>query len=78
MAYMALYIIRVVKGPSIWDRLLALDVISTKIIIIVVIFASHYELEYLLDFAIVYALLGFISIIFTARFLLQRMKGGKK
>ena len=78
LAFLFLYIIRVMLGPSIWDRLLGLNLISTKIIIMVVVFASFQETAYMLDFAIVYVLLGFISTIFTARFLLGRMKGGKE
>ena len=69
----------IVKGPSIWDRLLGLNLVSTKVNLIIIIFASIYELPYLLDVAIVYTLLGFIGIIFSAIFLLERSKskGGK-
>ena len=74
--FMALYIVRAVRGPSIWDRLLALSLISTKVILIVVCFASLSETAYLTDIAVVYALLGFITIIFTALFLLERIKTG--
>ena len=76
-AFLSLYVVRIVKGPSIWDRLLGLNLISTKIVIIIIIFASLYETAYLLDFAIVYALLGFLGTIFTARFVLGRIKGGR-
>jgi len=75
--FLSLYIVRIVRGPSIWDRLLGLNLTSTKIIIIIIVFASFHETAYLLDFAIVYALLGFIGTIFTARFLLGRIKGAK-
>jgi len=65
-----------VRGPSIWDRLLGMNLVSTKIVIIIIIYASINETAYLLDFAITYALLGFIGIILTARFLLGRVRGG--
>jgi len=78
LALLAVFIVRVVKGPSIWDRLLGLSVISTKVILIIVFFASYNQIAYLLDIAIVFVLLGFISIIFTALFLLQRIKAGGK
>lgn len=73
-AFLALFIVRAAQGPSVWDRLLGLSLISTKIILIIVVFASVYDTAYLLDYAIVQALLGFISIVFTALFLLERMK----
>jgi len=75
---MILYIIRAVKGPSIWDRFLALMLISAKIIIIIVIYASMVEISFLLDFAIIYALSGFIGTIFIALFLSDRKVGKKR
>jgi len=77
LIFLALFIVRIVKGPSIWDRLLGLNLVSLKVVIIIIIFASFYELAYLLDFAIVFVLLGFISTIFTARFILERIKRGR-
>lgn len=71
---MAVYIIRAVRGPSIWDRLLSLSLVSTKIILIAINYASFRDTAYILDFALLYAMLGFISIIFTALFLLNRIK----
>ena len=76
LAFLTFFIIRAVKGPSIWDRLLGVSLISTKVILIIVFFASYNQIAYLLDLAIVYALLGFIGTLFTACFLLRRVKGG--
>jgi len=67
-----LYIVRAVKGPSVWDRLLALNLISTKIIVIIVLFASMEGAAFLLDFAIIYALSSFIGTIFIALFLAKQ------
>ena len=78
MAYLAVLIYKTVKGPSVWNRLLGLNLIFIKVIIIIIVYSSVNETAYLLDFAIVYALLGFISIIITAQFLLERIKGGGK
>lgn len=75
---MLLYIIYAIKGPSIWDRLLAMSVISTKIIIIIIFFATVNDTSYMLDFAIIYALFGFIGTIFIALFLSERSKRKKE
>ena len=75
---MVVYIVRAARGPSIWDRFLAFSLVSTKIILLVILFASIQETAFLLDFAIVYVLLGFIGIIFISLFLLERVKGGIK
>jgi len=75
---LALYLIRVLKGPTIWDRLLGMNLISTKIIVVIIVFASLRGTTFLLDFAIVYALMGFISTIFIALFLSERKLGRKR
>jgi len=77
LAFIALSIIRTVRGPSIWDRFHSLSLISAKVLIIIVLFASYQRKSYLLDIAIVYALLGFIGTVFVALFLLERYKGDK-
>ena len=66
------YLARVIKGPSVWDRLLGMNLILSKTIIIIILFASIFNMTFLLDFAIIYALSGFIGTIFLALFLSQR------
>ncbi|MCL2215637.1 MAG: monovalent cation/H+ antiporter complex subunit F [Defluviitaleaceae bacterium] len=66
------YGIRVAIGPSVWDRLLGMNLIACKIIIIIIIFASVSEMTFLMDFAILYAVSGFIGTIFIALFLSER------
>ena len=65
---------KVIKGPSIWDRLLGFSLVSTKIVIIVVLHASMSDTGYLLDIAIIYALFSFIGEIFVALFSADRVK----
>lgn len=72
------YLVRTIKGPSVWDRLLGMNLVSTKIITMIAVFASINGAGYILDFAIIYALSGFIGTIFVALFLMERQKGGKK
>jgi multicomponent Na+:H+ antiporter subunit F len=62
-------IIRVIIGPTIWDRLLGLNLISSKIIMSIIVFALIIQRTFLLDIAIVYALLGFIGSVLIARFI---------
>ena len=70
--------IRIIQGPSMWDRLLGFSLVSSKIIVIVVLFASMNDTAYLLDLAIIYALFGFISEIFIAQFVSDREKEKEK
>ena len=75
---MILYMIRGVKGPTIWDRLLALNLIATKIIVIIVVFASLQDEAFLLDFALLYSLSSFIGTIFIALFLSKQRLGKRR
>ena len=76
-AFMMVYAWRVFRGPSVWDRLLGVALISAKVILFIVLFSSLRGTAYLLDIALIYALLSFAGIIFTARFLAAH-KGEKK
>jgi len=69
LAILSLYTVMAIKGPTKWDRLLIMNLISTKIIVIIILFAAVNETTFLLDFAIIYALSGFIGTIFLALFL---------
>jgi len=77
LAFMFLYIFRTVQGPTIWDRLLGMSLISVKVVILIIAFASINDRAYLLDYALIYALFGFISVIFIAFFILDRTRGRK-
>jgi len=77
LGFMFLYLIRTMQGPTIWDRLLGMSLISVKVIIVIIAFASFYDRGYLLDYALIYALFGFISLIFIAFFILDRTRGKK-
>ena len=65
---------RAIRGPSIWDRLLGFNLVSTKIVAIVILFAAINDTGYLLDLAIIYALFAFIGEIFIALFSAERAK----
>jgi len=78
LAFMFLFFIRTVQGPTIWDRLLGMSLISVKVIVIIIAYASLNNSAYMLDYALIYALFGFISVIFIAFFILDRTRGGKK
>jgi len=74
MVYLLLCFVRVIKGPSIWDRILGMNVVATKIIITIIIYASLNNTSFLLDFAIIYTLSGFIGTIYIALFFADRRK----
>ncbi len=62
-------LIRVVIGPTVWDRLLGLNLVTAKLVMAIVTFAFLLDRTFLLDVAIVYTLLGFIASVLIARFI---------
>ena len=64
-----LVLVRCIKGPSLPDRVIALDMfttITTGLLVLVAYFADSYIL---LDISLVYAVLAFVSVISIARYL---------
>ncbi len=64
-----LALIRLVKGPTTPDRMVALDTCGILVVGLHVLMAVHYDKPYLLDVAIVYALLTFIATSTLSRYL---------
>lgn len=62
----SLSVLRLLIGPTVWDRLLGLNLITSKIIMFLVILAFVLDKTYIIDFAMIYALLGFIGVMFIA------------
>lgn len=73
VAALALALVRVIKGPTPFDRIVALDLIGGICLCLIVMFAIHFGQKVLLDAAFVIALVSFIGTVAFARYL---AKGG--
>ncbi len=62
-------LIRFLKGPTIYDRIAAIDVLTLITTVILVVLAIYYKEIFYMDTAIVYAILSFIGVIAFARFM---------
>ena len=58
---------RTLRGPTIWDRVLAINVIGTKTVIILVFIGFIYQ-NLFLDVAIAYAMINFVATIAVSQF----------
>ena len=69
------YLYRVAQGPTVFDRLLGLNGISSKAIMLLVIIGTLYErLDMFVDIAVGYALLNRVGALAVAKYL--EHKGG--
>ena len=73
VALMVVYLYRVVRGPSVFDRVLGLNGISTKAIVLLVVIGTVYErVEMFVDISTGYALLNLVGALAIAKFLEER------
>ena len=65
---MFLALLRAILGPTIFDRILAINMFGTKTVLLVAILSIIAGESSFLDIALVYALINFIGIIAVLRF----------
>jgi multicomponent Na+:H+ antiporter subunit F len=56
------------RGPTLQDRILAANVVGTKVLLVLVLLAGIAGHAYLIDVAIVYGLLNFVVTLAATRF----------
>lgn len=67
------YLYRVLRGPTVFDRVLGLNGISTKAIILLVVIGTFYErVDMFVDISTGYALLNLVGALAIAKFLEHR------
>ena len=65
---MFLALIRAFIGPTLYDRILAVNMIGTKTVLLIAVLGFFMGRPDFLDVALVYALINFISVIGVLRF----------
>jgi len=68
LVVMVLAIIRGIVGPTLYDRILAVNMFGTKTVLLVSLLGFVMGRPEFLDIAIVYALINFISVIGVLRY----------
>ena len=65
---MVLGLVRAAKGPTVFDRILAVNMFGTMIMMLIAICGFHFGRPDFLDLALIYGLMNFIGTIAVARF----------
>jgi multicomponent Na+:H+ antiporter subunit F len=68
-ALMLLAMVRLFKGPTSADRVVALDAINSLVVASMIVLAAAFRQVIFVDVAIVYALLSFVGTLFIAKYL---------
>jgi len=68
---MACALYRLLRGPRAQDRVLALDTLYVNAMLLILIFGIRYQTTLYFEAALVIAMLGFVSTVALAKFLLR-------
>ena len=75
-AIMFLVLCRAIRGPTVFDRIVAVNVIGTKTtLLLIIIGAIHGRLEMFVDLALTYALLSFLGSLAAAKYFQRHAHG---
>jgi multicomponent Na+:H+ antiporter subunit F len=69
---MALALVRALVGPSVYDRVLAVNMFGTKTVLLLSVVAFLYGRPDFLDLALAYALINFIGVLAVLHFFENR------
>lgn len=73
---MFLCLIRAIIGPRLTDRLVAVNIISCKVVILFAVLAVYMDEFYLLDVCLTYALISFLAVVVLARVYMPKNGAG--
>ena len=65
----SLSLLRALRGPSVVDRVVAVDVVTTTVSAFMILLAAWLNNGLLLDVSLVYAALSFLAVLYVGRYL---------
>lgn len=73
-ALMLATLVRAILGPRFTDRIIAVNVINTLVVAEIVLLSVWMEEDFLVDVALLYALLSFLTVVVASRLVLTRRR----
>lgn len=61
--FLILCLIRAIKGPTIADRVVAVNMMGTIVMVIIAMLAVYMGESYLLDICLIYAMISFLAVV---------------
>ncbi|MHC1593044.1 MAG: monovalent cation/H+ antiporter complex subunit F [Methermicoccaceae archaeon] len=65
----ALALYRAIRGPSVYDRVVGINAIGTKTIVVLVLIGYVYARPSFFDISLLYAILNFLAVLVIAKYL---------
>ncbi len=73
-----LCLMRAALGPRFSDRIIAANIIGTKIILLIAVLSLIVGESYLADICLIYAAISFLSVVVLARSVIKKKEGEKE
>ena len=73
-ALMLATLVRAILGPRFTDRIIAVNVINTLVVAEIVLLSVWMKEDFLVDVALLYALLSFLTVVVASRLVLTRRR----
>lgn len=70
-----LVLIRALKGPTVFDRILAVNAVGTKTVVLVALLGFFGEPGFYIDTSLAYALVNFVATVAILRYIKHRRLG---
>ena len=70
-----LCLMRAALGPRFSDRVIAANIIGTKIILLIAVLSLIIGQSYLVDVCLIYAVINFLSVVVLARSVIEKKEG---
>ena len=74
---MALALVRALKGPTVYDRVLAVNMFGTKTALLLAVVAFLFGRPDFLDLALAYALINFVGVLAVLEFFQKRSRNAE-
>ncbi|MBQ6435002.1 MAG: sodium:proton antiporter [Synergistaceae bacterium] len=71
-------LLRATLGPRFSDRIIAANIIGTKIIVLIAVLSFIVGESYLADICLIYAIISFLSIVVLARSVIEKKEEDEK
>lgn len=68
-------LLRAALGPRFSDRIIAANIIGTKVILLIAVLALIIGENYLVDICLIYAIINFLSVVVLARSVIEKKEG---
>ena len=73
-----LCLMRAALGPRFSDRIIAANIIGTKIILLIAVLSLIVGESYLADICLIYAVISFLSVVVLARSVIEKKEGAEE